>query len=224
MPARANLRETSAICASPEAPQKCTLCPRLVSYRHSNERDEPHWFNGAVPSFGDPKARLLIVGLAPGRMGANRTGRPFTGDYAGELLYATLLKFGFARGIYDARPDDGLQLIDCMITNAVRCAPPENKPLPAEISQCRQFFTARLAALPTLKTILALGRIAHDQALTTLDLRKADFPFSHGARHDIGNNLVLYDSFHCSRYNTNTRRLTADMFHSVFAAIRSDLN
>ncbi|PPC81912.1 MAG: uracil-DNA glycosylase [Hyphomicrobium sp.] len=223
MAARASLRAKTTIAGPPEAPPKCQLCPRLVNYRQTNEREEPEWFNGAVPSFGDPNANLLIVGLAPGRMGANRTGRPFTGDYAGELLYSTLLKFGFARGTYEARPDDGLHLVNCMITNAVRCAPPENKPTPAEISQCRQFFTARLAELPKLKIMLALGRIAHDQALTTLGLPKAKFTFAHGARHDIGNGRVLYDSFHCSRYNTNTRRLTPDMFHAVFAAIRSDL-
>jgi uracil-DNA glycosylase family 4 len=204
------------------------LCPRLVSYRNDNAAAEPNWFNGAVPSFGSEDARLLIVGLAPGRNGANRTGRPFTGDYAGDLLYATLLEFGYARGTYAARPDDGLRLQDCMITNAVRCVPPENKPTPEEISTCRPFFVARVAALPKLRVLLALGRIAHDQTLAALGLRKAAFPFAHGARHDLGpdakgNSRVLYDSFHCSRYNTNTRRLTADMFRSVFAAIRDEL-
>lgn len=209
--------------AGPEAPPKCALCPRLVAYRHDNETSEPSWFNGAVPSFGRDDAQLLIVGLAPGRNGANRTGRPFTGDYAGDLLYATLLEFGFAVGTYAARPDDGLRLKNCMITNAVRCVPPENKPTPEEIKTCRPYFEARVAALPKLRVMLALGRIAHDQTLTALGLRKAFYPFGHGARHDIGNGRVLYDSFHCSRYNTNTGRLTVEMFRSVFDAIKREL-
>jgi uracil-DNA glycosylase family 4 len=207
----------------PEAPIKCQRCPRLVAYRAENEAKEPSWFNGAVPSFGNENARLLIVGLAPGRNGANRTGRPFTGDYAGDLLYKTLLTYRFARGTYQARPDDGLQLVDCMITNAVRCVPPENKPEPKEIATCRPYFQSRLRHLSRLKVILALGRIAHDQTLTTLGKRKALFPFAHGARHDIGAGVVLFDSFHCSRYNTNTGRLTTAMFHSVFDAIRREL-
>jgi uracil-DNA glycosylase len=207
----------------PEAPAKCTRCPRLVAYRKENEIQEPDWFNGAVPSFGTAQARLLIVGLAPGRNGANRTGRPFTGDYAGDLLYQTLLEFGFAKGEYRARPDDGLKLIDCMITNAVRCVPPLNKPEPSEIANCRPFFEARLASLPKLKVILALGRIAHDQTLTALSKKKTFHPFAHGARHELSPSCVLYDSFHCSRYNTNTRRLTTEMFRSVFADIRREL-
>ena len=207
----------------PEAPKDCPLCPRLVAYRKTNQLEQPTWFNGAVPSFGGDDARLLIVGLAPGRNGANRTGRPFTGDYAGDLLYATLLEFGFARGCYEARPDDGLRLTDCMISNAVRCVPPENKPTPEEITTCRPFFEARVAALPKLQVMLALGRIAHDQTLTALGLRKTLFPFAHSARHDLGNGRVLYDSFHCSRYNTNTKRLTVEMFRSVFAAIKQEL-
>lgn len=207
----------------PEAPIKCQRCPRLVAYRAENEAKEPSWFNGAVPSFGNEHARLLIVGLAPGRNGANRTGRPFTGDYAGDLLYKTLLTYRFARGTYQARPDDGLQLVGCMITNAVRCVPPENKPEPKEIATCRPYFQSRLGHLSRLKVILALGRIAHDQTLTTLGKRKALFPFAHGARHDIGAGVVLFDSFHCSRYNTNTGRLTTAMFHSVFDAIRREL-
>ncbi|MEQ1651888.1 MAG: uracil-DNA glycosylase [Hyphomicrobium sp.] len=218
----------SAEKVGPEAPPKCVLCPRLVAYRDANTVAEPDWFNGAVASFGNDTARLLIVGLAPGRNGANRTGRPFTGDYAGDLLYATLLEYGFAKGVYAARPDDGLKLQGCMITNAVRCVPPENKPTPEEIKTCRPFFEARVAALPKLEIMLALGRIAHDQTLTALGLRKALYPFGHGARHEIGANdrgkaRVLYDSFHCSRYNTNTGRLTPDMFRSVFAAIKSEL-
>ena len=209
--------------AGPEAPRLCSLCPRLVSFRDDNQRDEPDWFNGAVPSFGKSNAQLLIVGLAPGRNGANRTGRPFTGDYAGDLLYATLLEFGFAKGTYDARPDDGLSLVNAMITNAVRCVPPQNKPTPEEISTCRPFFEARLAALPKLRILLALGRIAHDQTLATLKLRKAEFPFAHGRRHAVYPKLVLYDSFHCSRYNTNTGRLSVDMFRSVFSEIRDEI-
>jgi len=207
----------------PEAPAKCQRCVRLVAYRHENEAKEPSWFNGAVPSFGGADARLLIVGLAPGRNGANRTGRPFTGDHAGVLLYETLLNFGFAEGSYQARADDGLRLIDCMITNAVRCVPPENKPEPAEVANCRPYFESRLAHLPRLKVILALGRIAHEQALAALAKRKVLFPFAHGARHDLGNGHVLFDSFHCSRYNTNTGRLTTAMFRSVFDAIRREL-
>lgn len=208
----------------PEAPALCSRCPRLVAYRAENATAEPAWFNGAVPSFGTADAILLIVGLAPGRNGANRTGRPFTGDYAGDLLYATLLEFGFASGRYGARPDDGLALRHCMITNAVRCVPPENKPTPEEIATCRPYFEARLAALPKLKVMLALGRIAHDQTLAALKLKKSAFSFAHGARHDLGEGRVLYDSYHCSRYNTNTGRLTTDMFRAVFAAIRSELS
>ncbi len=210
--------------SGPEPVRACGRCPRLVQFRAENAVAEPSWFNGAVPSFGNESAELLIVGLAPGRNGANRTGRPFTGDYAGDLLYATLIEFGFATGTYGARPDDGLSLKRCMITNAVRCVPPENKPTPAEIAACRPFFEARVAALPKLRILLALGRIAHDQTLTSLGLKKSAFPFAHAARHDIGGGRILHDSFHCSRYNTNTGRLTTDMFRSVFAAIKSELD
>lgn len=199
------------------------LCPRLVAYREEAQRAEPTWFNGPVPSFGTADARLLIVGLAPGMRGANRTGRPFTGDYAGELLYSTLLEFGFAKGVYRADPKDGLRLIDCMITNAVRCVPPANKPLPAEITTCRRFFSARLAALPKLKALLVLGRVAHEQTLSTLALKKSAFPFRHGARHDAGG-LAMFDSLHCSRLNTNTGRLTTEMFHAVFRDVRQHLD
>lgn len=207
----------------PEAPRDCPLCPRLAAFRDDAAHAEPAWFNGAVPSFGTSKGRLLIVGLAPGLRGANRTGRPFTGDYAGELLYSTLLAFGFARGTYRADPADGLQLIDCMITNAVRCVPPENKPLPQEITTCRGYFSARLAALPNLKALVVLGRVAHDQTLATLSLRKALFPFRHGTRHAAGP-LVMFDSLHCSRLNTNTGRLTTEMFHAVFRDVRAFLD
>src|SRR5215831_16703056 len=167
---------TASVTALAEAPRDCALCPRLVSFRAANRAAEPRWHNGAVPSFGSAAGRLLIVGLAPGLKGANRTGRPFTGDYAGDLLYATLLEFGFARGSYHARPDDGLELRDCMITNAVRCVPPENKPTPAEVKTCRRFLSGRIASLPRLAAILALGRIAHDSTLAALAVRNADFP------------------------------------------------
>ncbi|MBT5080723.1 MAG: uracil-DNA glycosylase [Rhodospirillaceae bacterium] len=211
----------------------CDLCPRLVAFRKESQLKNPDWFNGAVGSFGDPKARLLIVGLAPGLTGANRTARPFTGDFAGDLLYQTLAEFGFSTGTYDKRADDGVILNDCRITNAVRCVPPQNKPIGAEVKTCRQFLIGQLSQAPAPCAILALGRIAHDTMLTTLNLRRAAYPFSHGGRHalpdegteDNGNAArVLYDSYHCSRYNTNTRRLTTDMFRDVFAAIRADLD
>lgn len=207
----------------PEAPKLCGLCPRLVEYRDQNRLKAPDWYNGAVPSFGDEGARLLIVGLAPGVNGANRTGRPFTGDYAGDLLYSTLLKFGFAEGTYAARPDDGLRLVDCIISNSVRCVPPQNKPTPQEISTCCGFLHERIAALPNVSFIIALGRIAHDSVLTALGCRKSQFRFAHSARHALTPQLDMFDSFHCSRYNTNTRRLTPEMFHAVFAAVRAEL-
>jgi len=206
-----------------EAPRDCPLCPRLVTFRAANAAGEPSWFNGAVPSFGDSRARLIVVGLAPGLRGANRTGRPFTGDYAGDLLYETLLDFGFARGHYAASPDDTLELADCLITNAVRCVPPENKPTPLEIGTCRPFLTSRLAATQRVRAILALGRIAHDSTLAALQCRKAAFPFAHGACHAVRPGLQVFDSFHCSRYNTNTGRLTPEMFRSVFALARAAL-
>lgn len=217
----------------PEAPSDCTICPRLVTYRQNSEAEHPDWFNGAVPSFGSNNARLLIVGLAPGLQGANRTGRPFTGDFAGDLLYATLSEFGFSKGTYDKRSDDGLRLQDAIITNAVRCVPPQNKPTPDEIKNCRPFFVSRINATKKLRIILALGRIAHDQTLSAFGLRKASYPFAHGARHELSlreadginaHELVLYDSFHCSRYNTNTGRLTPDMFRAVFADIKTELD
>jgi uracil-DNA glycosylase len=207
----------------PIAPDRnCPLCPRLAGFREEARTREPGWFNSPVPSFGDPDGRLLIVGLAPGMQGANRTGRPFTGDYAGDLLYATLLEYGFAKGKYQARPDDGLTLVDCQISNAVRCVPPQNKPLPAEINLCRQFLIATIAAMPRLRAIVALGRVAHETTLKTLGLRAAAAPFAHGAMHQAGA-AKLYDSYHCSRYNTNTRVLTPEMFRSVFAKVRADL-
>jgi uracil-DNA glycosylase family 4 len=200
----------------------CPLCPRLVDYRLEQRAVRPEWFNAPVPSFGDANAQLLIVGLAPGVQGANRTGRPFTGDFAGDLLYGTLLKFGFAEGEFRADPADGLRLRRVMITNAVRCVPPQNKPLPAEIKTCSQFLRLRIDALHRLKAIVALGRIAHDSVLTALGARRAAHPFGHGAQHGVAD-LRLFDSYHCSRYNTNTRVLTPAMFEEVFAAVRGFL-
>ncbi|HVY85683.1 MAG TPA: uracil-DNA glycosylase [Caulobacterales bacterium] len=199
----------------PEAPRNCPLCPRLVDYRKANARAEPTWFNGPAPSFGGDEAKLLIVGLAPGRTGANRTGRPFTGDYAGELLYGTLKKYGFARGEYRADPNDGFTLVNAMVTNAVRCAPPENKPTPEEIKTCRPFLAARIAALPKLKVILALGSIAHESVLRAFALKPTFAKFAHGCEARVAPHLMLISSYHCSRYNTQTGRLTAPMFESV---------
>ncbi len=205
-----------------EPGRDCPLCPRLVAFREAARAREPEWFNAPVRSFGAPDAQLLIVGLAPGMQGANRTGRPFTGDYAGDLLYATLLEYGFASGVYQARPDDGMTLVDCRISNAVRCVPPQNKPLPVEINTCRQFLAATIATMPRLRAIVALGRIAHDSTVKALGLRSTAAPFAHGAMHTAGA-VTLYDSYHCSRYNTNTRVLTPEMFRSVFAKVRADL-
>lgn len=201
---------------SPEAPKDCSLCPRLVSFRQRNERQFPDYFNGAVPSFGDENAEILIVGLAPGLKGANRTARPFTGDYAGVLLYPTLLKFGFATGEFRADPKDGLRLKRAMVTNAVRCVPPENKPVGAEIANCRPYLANRIKALPKLKVLFALGRIAHDSTLSALGARRAAHPFTHAAVHRL-DGLIMVDSYHCSRYNVNTGRLTTAMFELAFA-------
>jgi uracil-DNA glycosylase family 4 len=200
----------------------CPLCPRLVAFREANRTREPSWHNAPVAPFGDLEARLLIVGLAPGMQGANRTGRPFTGDYAGDLLYSTLIEYGFARGTYQARPDDGLKLVDCRIANAVHCVPPQNKPLPVEINTCRQFLVANLETMPKLRAIIALGRIAHDSVLKPLNLKGSQAPFGHGAVHQAGR-FKLYDSYHCSRYNTNTGVLTPNMFRSVFAKVKAGL-
>jgi uracil-DNA glycosylase len=199
-----------------EPASDCRLCPRLAQFRDANRKTYPDYFNAPVPSFGDKNARLLIVGLAPGLHGANRTGRPFTGDYAGDLLYKTLLKHGLARGTYDKRADDGLVLVDCLISNAVRCVPPENKPLPVEINTCRQFLAAQIAEMGNLKAILTLGRIAHDSVLTALKIPKKTHPFGHGAQHDTAK-FSLIASYHCSRYNTNTGVLTEEMFDSAVA-------
>ena len=203
-----------------DPPPDCNLCPRLVDFRRKNHKTWPDWHNGPVPSFGSLDARLLIVGLAPGLKGANRTGRPFTGDYAGDLLYQTLTRFDFATGTYDKRPDDDLQLHDCRIANGVRCLPPENKPIGFEVKNCRPFLVAEIEAMKNLKVILALGA-----SPTTRCCRRwangVPFKFAHSAFHTLGNGLILADSYHCSRYNTNTGRLTEEMFEDVFRNIRS---
>lgn len=204
----------------PEAPADCPLCPRLVTYRAANAASIPRGFNGAVPSFGDEQARLVVVGLAPGRMGANRTGRPFTGDSAGIMLYQTLLATGFARGTYGAAPDDDLELIDCMITNAVRCAPPGNKPETSEEAACRPFLTARLGALPRLKVIVTLGDVSRRNTLRALGMKASAGVPGHGAEFAAGPYTVI-NSYHCSRLNTNTGRLTAQMFESIFRRARA---
>jgi uracil-DNA glycosylase len=209
--------------SAPAPNRDCSFCPRLETFRLENRKKQPDWFNAPVPAFGSADAEVLVVGLAPGLQGANRTGRPFTGDYAGDLLYSTLLDYGFAEGEYDARPDDGLALRNCRIANAVHCVPPQNKPLPLEINTCRQFLIARIQEMPRLRAIVALGRIAHDSTVKALGLSAARAPFTHGAVHEASQ-LKLYDSYHCSRYNTNTGVLTPEMFRSVFARVRAELN
>jgi uracil-DNA glycosylase len=203
--------------------RNCPRCPRLVAFRELWRAREPDWFNAPVPAFGPRAARLAIIGLAPGLRGANRTGRPFTGDFAGGLLYETLAEYGFATGRYGARPDDGLVLTDCRIVNAVRCVPPENKPTPAEIANCRAFLKQDIADMPNLAAIVALGRIAHDSTVVAFDERPAAAPFVHGRTHRIGK-VTIFDSYHCSRQNTNTGRLTPEMFRAVFAAVRARLD
>lgn len=207
----------------PEPPRDCPLCPRLVAYRAENRRQNPDWWNGPAPSFGDPNARLLVAGLAPGRTGANRTGRPFTGDGAGVILYETLIRTGFATGAYDARPDDGLTLVDCMITNAVRCAPPQNKPLPIEEATCRPFLKARLDALPRLKVIVTLGDVSRRSVLKAMGHPASAMASGHGMEAEIGG-YVLLNSYHCSRLNTNTGRLTSAMFEAIFRRARALIN
>ena len=216
---------SSLMAASATDPSRdCAICPRLQEFRTDCRASEPTWHNAPVASFGPHDAQLLIVGLAPGLKGANRTGRPFTGDYAGDLLYGTLLHVGFARGSYGATPGDGLELVDCRITNAVRCVPPQNKPTPAEIAGCRPFLTATIAAMPKLRAMLALGRIAHDSVLASFGARKALHPFKHGAVHALSPSLSLHDSYHCSRYNTNTGVLTSEMFQDVLSNLRIEVN
>jgi uracil-DNA glycosylase family 4 len=209
-----------------EPDRDCAICSRLRDFRMQQRAAEPSWHNAPVATFAAPEdssVRLLIVGLAPGLRGANRTGRPFTGDYAGDLLYATLARFGFCRGAYAAAPDDGLKLNDCAITNAVRCVPPANKPLPAEIGNCRPFLAATLARFDRLMAVVTLGRIAHESTVRALGARPADAAFRHGGTNDIGARRI-FSSYHCSRYNTNTGRLTAAMFEVVFAAVRDYLD
>jgi uracil-DNA glycosylase len=212
----------------------CSFCPRLIEFRNTLRKIEPDWHNAPVPSFGARDASLLVVGLAPGLRGANRTGRPFTGDFAGDLLYETLIDFGFAIGAYEASRTDSLRLASCLITNAVRCVPPQNKPAPAEIKNCRAFLAATIAGLIELKVIVALGRIAHDSVLRAFDEKPARYPFAHGLEHRLSlrgpalkgranNYITIIDSYHCSRYNTNTGVLTRDMFRSVFAKARERL-
>ncbi|PPR20321.1 MAG: hypothetical protein CFH40_02005 [Alphaproteobacteria bacterium MarineAlpha10_Bin3] len=199
-----------------EPGRDCPHCPRLVAFRESNRKTWPDWHNAPVASFGSSDANILIVGLAPGLRGANRTSRPFTGDYAGQLLYPTLLKFGLAKGAYGEDPDDGLTLAGCRITNAVRCVPPQNKPVGAEINACRPYLVAEIEAMKQLRVILALGTVAHASVIRALGLKQKDWRFGHGVFHELPSGLVLADSYHCSRYNTNTGRLTEAMFHDVF--------
>ena len=206
-----------------EPPSNCNLCPRLSDFRNEWRSREPSWFNGPVPTFGTLDARLLIVGLAPGLRGANRTGRPFTGDYAGELLYRTLIETGFAIGRFEARADDSLTLIDTAVSNAVRCVPPENKPTPAEVRTCRSFLAATIVAMSRLSAILTLGRTAHDSVVDALSMKRADHQFAHGAVHRRDGRPVVFDSYHCSRLNTNTGRLTEEMFVSVVEAVRTEI-
>jgi uracil-DNA glycosylase family 4 len=202
---------------------KCTDCPRLAGFLAGVRKDHPDYFAKPVPAFGDPKARLLVVGLAPGMHGANRSGRPFTGDFAGILLYETLHQFGFASAPVSVAADDGLKLIDCRITNAVKCLPPANKPEPVEIRTCNRWLSQELKASPEVKVILALGQIAHKAVLMAFEQKQSAFNFAHGARHTLPDGRVLIDSYHCSRYNTQTRRLTSAGFQSVFQSIRAEI-
>ncbi len=198
-----------------QPPHDCPLCPRLVAYRHANQQGHPDWFNGPVPSLGDPDAAILVVGMAPGVKGANRTGRPFTGDHAGILLYETLTRFHLATGTYDARPDDGMQLHNCRVVNAVRCVPPANLPQPIEVRTCNRFLTAELKALPRLRAVLALGVLAHAAVLRACGIPVARIRFQHGKIAELPDGLLLADSYHVSRYNTNTGLLTREMFEQV---------
>lgn len=207
----------------PQPPRDCPLCPRLVALRQRLRQEHAKWFNAPVPSFGDPGARLLVVGLAPGLAGANRTGRPFTGDYAGEILYPALIRHGFARGHYRARPDDGLELVDCRITNALRCVPPQNRPSPSEIETCRQWLLPELERPPRPIVLLVLGRIAHGTVLRALGLSPTRFPFAHGRVDALADGRRLVASYHCSRYNIHTGRLTAEMFDAVVARCAREL-
>ncbi len=198
-----------------QPPRDCPLCPRLVAYRHANQQSHPDWFNGPIPSLGDPDASILVVGMAPGVKGANRTGRPFTGDHAGILLYETLIRFRLATGTYDARPDDGMRLQGCRVVNAVRCVPPANLPQPVEVRTCNRFLAAELKALPKLRAVLALGVLAHAAVLRACSIPAARIRFRHGDVTELPGGLLLADSYHVSRYNTNTGLLTREMFEQV---------
>jgi len=201
--------------SEPLAPSSdCPLCPRLMAFRHEQRAKHPDWFNAPVPCFGPRDAAIAIAGLAPGLQGANRTGRPFTGDWAGDLLYDTLLKLKLAKGVYEERADDSLELVNCRIVNSVRCVPPQNKPEPSEINTCRQFLISELEHMPRLKIILALGKIAHDSVLRTYGKKISAHHFKHGGVYDMGP-VKLISSYHCSRYNTNTGVLTTQMFEDV---------
>ena len=220
MPAAPDPARTATPGKGCQPPADCALCPRLAAFLEEQRQLHPDWFNAPVPPFGPDDARLAIIGLAPGLRGANRTGRPFTGDYAGDLLYETLLAHGFAEGRYQARPDDGLRLKDAVIINAVRCVPPQNKPTPAEIRACNAFLECEFEARRPLRVVLALGRVAHDAVLMAHSMVRARHPFAHGAEHPLPGGKVLIDSYHCSRYNTQTRRLTPRMFDAVIARAR----
>ena len=200
----------------PHRDQKCRLCPRLAEFLDEARAKNPDWHNAPVNGYGPVNSPIMLIGLAPGMRGANRTGRPFTGDFAGDLLFQTLAQFDLSTGQYDARPDDGVELMQIRIVNAVRCVPPQNKPIGAEINTCRQFLTQDIAAMTALKVIITLGRIGHQSALKALGLREKDYPFSHGGKHLLPNGVTLISSYHCSRYNTQTNRLTTAMFHDVF--------
>lgn len=207
-----------------EPETNCSLCPRLAKFRDYWREQEPTWFNSPVPSFGDINAQLLIVGLAPGLRGANKTGRPFTGDFAGDLLYETLDKFGFSKGTYANHGKDSLSLSNCRICNAVRCVPPKNKPIGAEVASCGTFLKQEIESMPNLRCILALGGVSHGAILSTFGQKKSATKFAHGAVHRMPNGNSLVDSYHCSRYNTNTGRLTRKMFHAVFSLVRTHLS
>jgi uracil-DNA glycosylase family 4 len=218
---------TTSKTSSPEIeragpPRDCPLCPRLVAFRETWRAKEPTWQNAPVPAFGSLDAPVLIVGLAPGLQGANRTGRPFTGDYAGDLLYPTLIEYGFAKGIYEERPDDSVEMVDARISNAVRCVPPQNKPTTVEIRTCNDFLRAEIASMPNLRALITLGGIAHNAAIVALEGKRSAFKFTHACQHSVGG-IALFNSYHCSRYNTNTGVLTTDMFRDVFAKARAFL-
>ena len=206
-----------------DPPEDCSLCPRLVEFRNQLRETHPSWHNAPVPSFTADKARLLIVGLAPGKSGANRTGRPFTGDFAGGILYSLLDEFGFSKGAYKEDGGDGLQLRDCIVANAVACVPPQNKPVAKEISTCRPWLDKRIRSMKQLRAILALGRIAHESVVKLFDMRMREAPFRHGESHMLQGGIRLFDSYHCSRYNIQTKRLNREMLQEVFAGVKKYL-